>query len=385
MKDSKIKKVKAREILNSKGNPTIEVEIETSLGKFLASVPSGTSKGKYEAKELKAKIAVKNVNEIINPQLKGKNPACQKEIDELLIKLDGTENKSKLGANAILGVSMAICRAGAKAEKLPLWKWISKVAKIKPRLAKPSILLIEGGLHGRGGSDIQEFMIVPQAKKFKESLIQAKRIYQELKKIIKKNYNLRTGIEGGFVLPIKNPKETLNLILTAVKQKKIKIILDIAASHYFRKKTPKYYLSLVKQYPILGLEDPFSQDDWSAWQKINSEFKTQKLKVLIIGDDLTVTNLKRIKRAHQRKACNAIILKLNQIGTVTEAIAAAKLAKSYGWKIMVSHRSGETLDDFIADLTVGIGAEFIKSGAPFPKERMVKYNRLLKIEQEIYG
>jgi len=396
---SKIKSVKAKEILDSRRKPTLKVELQTSLGKFLALVPSGTSKGKYEAAELASKIAIKNVNKIIGPKLRGKDPIQQKEIDQFLIKIDGTKNKHHLGANAILGVSIAVCRAGAKAKNLPLWQWISKIARIKPSLPTPCLLFIEGGLHGKGNLDIQEFMVFIEENSFKEKFKGARKNFQNLRKILTKKYPTvakKLGLEGAFIPPLKDTKTALNLLIEAAKKKPIKIILDAAASTFFKKgkyyfekkKLNKdelldFYLELSKIYPIAAIEDPFAENDWQGWKKLRSKIKNQKLKILLIGDDLTVTNPKRIRVAYQKKACNAVILKPNQIGTVSETIEAARLAKSFGWKIIVSHRSGETTDDFISDLSVGLGADFIKSGAPFPKERLVKYNRLIEIEKEM--
>jgi len=391
MESYKIKSIKAKEIRDSRGKPTVEVELKTPSFFVRASVPSGTSKGKYEAVAKPAKLAVKNVNKIISPRLIDKDLTKQKAIDDFLIKLDGTKNKSRLGANAILPVSMAVCRAGAKAQKIPLWKWLSKIAAKKPSLPAPCVLFMEGGLHGRGKLDIQEFMAVFPGQSFREKFKKAMATFQSLGKILPKKY----GIEGAFSPSFKNTKEALDLLIKVGKKKKIKIILDVAASHSRLKRTPEYYLKVAKEYPILGIEDPFRQDDWQNWKKLNSkteslfiETKVKKRKkssspILIIGDDLTVTNPERIKLAKKRKACSGVIIKPNQIGTVTETIEAANLAKSFGWKIIVSHRSGETLDDFIADLAVGVEADFIKSGAPFPKERMAKYNRLIQIEKEL--
>ncbi|MBZ9577887.1 enolase [Patescibacteria group bacterium] len=364
-----IKGLKAREILDSRGKPTVEVELRTNKGVFRASVPSGASEGKHEAIELKASEAVKNVNQIIAPELEARDPALQKEIDELMIDLDGTENKSKLGANAILPVSIAVCRAGAAVKKLPLWKYISQIAKTKPGLPTPSVLLIEGGLHAKNKLDFQEFMIVTKFE-------QAKEIYQKLGKI------LATGLgdEGGFAPQISDPNQTLDFIMEAARGYTIKIGLDCAASHWRKKKYDiDFYTSLVSKYPIIFLEDPFGEEDWELFQEI-----TRKLgkKVTIVGDDLLTTNVKRIKKARSKRACNGTIIKPDQVGTVNEVIEAVKLAKSFDWKIMVSHRAGETMDDFIADLAVGIGADFIKSGGPTKPERLVKYNRLLKIEEE---
>ena len=412
----KIKKIKAREILDSRGNPTIEVELAGDFGKVRASVPSGKSKGKYEAVELRdggkrykgmgVLKAVRNINEIIEPKIKDKDPTEQKEIDELIIELDGTKNKAKLGANAILAVSMVVCRAGAAATNLPLYKYINKISKlaeVRPRLTLPSNKLpvpcfniINGGAHTENDLDIQEFMVVPQTNSFKSNFEMVSKIYATLKSIIKEKYKtLKIGDEGGFSPSIKEAKEAIELILQAANrlgcENKIKIILDCAASEFFkderysmkigqfsREKLTEYYLNLINNYPIVGLEDPFSQDDWKAWKALSL-----KSKFLVIGDDLTATNPERIKLAQRENACNGIIVKPNQIGTVTEAIEAAKLAKSFDWKIIVSHRSGETMDDFISDFAVGIDADFIKAGAPAKPERLTKYNRLLRIEEEL--
>jgi enolase len=386
-----IKKVKARQIRDSRGKLTVEAELTADLGRFFASVPSGTSTGKFEAKVKEAKDAIKNINEIISPKIAGKKIDSQKRMDDLLIKLDGTKDKSGLGANSTLAVSVAVLRAGAKAQKLPLWKWISKISGMRPKLPYPSLLQIEGGLHaGKGGTDIQEFMTVLQGRSFGENLRQGTKIYNALRTILLKKYGQKAvnlGLEGAFVPSIKNAEEILYLIMAAAKKvglgKKVKIILDVAASHDYPRKTVAYYLDLLERYPILGLEDPFPENDWRNWRLIMSKVKNKKQKVMVIGDDLTVTNVERMKEAHRKKACSALIIKPNQIGTVSETIMAANLAKSFGWKIIVSHRSGETMDDFIADLSVGIGADFIKSGAPSRPERLAKYNRLIKIEKEL--
>ncbi|KPJ56944.1 enolase [Parcubacteria bacterium DG_74_2] len=413
MMNSKIKKIKAREILDSRGNPTVEVKLETNLGVFRASVPSGASEGKYEALELRdggkryfgkgVLRAIKNVNEIIGPKLKGKDVKKQKEIDDLMKELDGTENKSRLGANSIYGVSLATCRAGAKAKNLPLFRYISQlIGNLSPNLALPfsSFNILNGGLHAGNDLDIQEFMVVPEAGSFSENLRLAAEIYHKLKEILKEKYGERAinvGDEGGFAPPLKFSKEALDLISQAIEnlgyQGKIKLILDCAASQFFREgkyklegsfftkgRLLKYYSDLIQKYPIIALEDPFSEEDWDAFQKI-----TEKIgeKILIIGDDLLVTNPKRIMEAERKKACNGLLLKIDQIGTVSEAIKAAKLASQFGWKIMVSHRSGDTCDNFISDFAVGISTNFIKAGAPARGERVAKYNRLLEIEEEV--
>jgi len=395
-KNSKITSIKAREILDSRGNWTVEVDLTTDLGLFRASVPSGVSKGKWEAVEKKAKIAVNNVNKIIGPKLKGKDVTCQKEIDNLMIKLDGTKNKSKLGANAILAVSMAVCRAGAAAKNIPLWKWISRIAGTKLILPNPCILYLEGGFHSKEGLDVQEFMGFVKEKSFKEKLRVGTKIYHALREILTKKYRkkgVKTGMEGAFTPPIKKTKEALDLLMRAGQKKKIKIILDAAASSFFRKgkyyfegkrlnggELLDFYLKLCQKYPIIAIEDPFSQEDWKSFQKI-----TKKLgkKVTIIGDDLLVTNIKRIKKAIRKKACNGLILKPNQIGTISETITAARYAFKNKWKVFVKHRSGETKDDFIADLAVGLGTGWLMAGAPSREERLAKYSRLLKIEKEI--
>ena len=420
-KTSKIKRIKAREILDSRGNPTIEVELETDFGIFRGSVPSGASKGKYEARELRdggkryngmgVLKAVKNVNEIIGPKLIGKDSTNQKEIDEILINLDGTEDKSKLGANAICGVSMSVCQAGASSQNLPLYKYIARIysgqTPVKNTIPRACFNIINGGAHAGNDLDFQEFMIVPHTRpqggysSFSDNLRVASEIYHQLKEILEKKFGqlaANLGDEGGFAPPIRFPQEAIELILEAAKKLdyEIKIILDVAASQFFkngkyrmkigvfsREGLLNYYSDLIQKYPIMGLEDPFSEDDFAGWKMLNSKFLIPNSKFLIIGDDLTVTNPRRIKMAKEKEDCNAMILKINQIGTITEALEAAKLAKSFGWKIIVSHRSGETNDDFISDLAVGIGADFIKAGAPARGERVAKYNRLLKIEEEL--
>jgi enolase len=416
MKILKIKSIKAREILDSRGNPTVEVELETDFGKFFASVPSGASKGKYEAVELRdggkryfgkgVKKAIKNIEEIISKKLKVFDVTKQKEIDQILIELDGTENKSKLGANAICGVSLVVCKAGAQAKRLPLYKYIRTLYDIRNtqyNIPRPSFNIINGGAHAGNDLDFQEFMVSPKGKSFSENLRIGAEIYHKLKEIIAKKYGklaTNLGDEGGFAPPIKDPEIAIKLILEAAKslnyQNKISIILDVAASQFFDGKKYKtkignfsgkelanFYLKLIKKYPIEGIEDPFAQDDFESWQNFSLQLRAYSFQLIVIGDDLTVTNPKRIKLAKEKGLCNAIIVKINQIGTVAEAIKAVKLAKSFGWKIMVSHRSGETTDDFISDFAVGIGADLIKSGAPARGERVAKYNRLLKVEEEL--
>jgi enolase len=407
----KIKSIKAREILDSRGWPTVEVNISTSSFSSKAAVPSGTSTGKYEAWELRdggkryygkgVKKAVDNINKIIAPRIISKDSTKQKEIDRFLINLDGTKNKSRLGANAILAVSMAACRSGAKAQNLTLYKYIGKVFNFGIKLPNPCFLMIEGALHAGNSLDIQEFMISPRGNSFKEKLRAGTETYHTLGKILEENYGkaaINVGLEGGFTAPmLKKSEKALDLIKKSIKtagyQKDIKIMLDVAASSFFKnniykfegktlsnEKLLNFYQKLIQKYPIFAIEDPFSEGDLKGFREIS---KLLNKKVLIVGDDLLVTNSERVNMANINKLCNAMILKLNQIGTVTEAIETAKLAKRFGWKIIVSHRSGETTDDFISDLAVGISAEFIKTGAPARGERVVKYNRLLEIEEEL--
>jgi len=400
MKNSKIKSIKAREILDSRSKPTVEVRLETEKGIFKASVPSGASTGRKEAVEIKAEKAVDNIRMIISPKIKGKDPTKQREIDEFMIKLDGTKNKSKLGANAILGVSLAVCRAGAAAQGIPLYLYINQFCEngsCNIGLPRPCFNIINGGAHADNDLEIQEFMIIPQKDSFRENFQRGKEVYKNLKAILKKEFGEKgiiIGDEGGFSPPIKKDADAFEFLRAASDNfKNIKLGLDCAATQLYREGKYKldekkisreefldFYLDLAKKYPIIFFEDPFSEEDWEGWKIIKSKTET---KILIIGDDLTVTNKELVIRAISEKSIDGIIVKPNQIGTVTEAIETIKVARKAGLKIIVSHRSGETLDDFIADLAVGIGADFIKSGAPAPKERIAKYNRLLKIEEEL--
>jgi len=409
----RIKKVRAREILDSRGNPTVKVDLICGHGIFSASAPSGASKGKREAVELRdggeryfgkgVLKAVKNVNEIIGPKLIGKNPTEQKGLDNLMVELDGTENKSNLGANAVYPVSLAICRAGAKAKNLSLFQYISQLSGSFSKnlfLSFPAFNIINGGMHAGNDLAFQEFMILPETESFSENLRWASEVYQKLKEILKERYGklaTNVGDEGGFAPPLKFSRDALDLISKAIEnlalQGKIKFIIDCAASHFFengkykldgrkadREELLKYYLELTERFPILGFEDPFFEEDWEGFQKITKELGGKNY---IIGDDLLVTNPKRIIEAAKKESCNCLLVKINQIGTLTEAIEAVKMARGFGWKIMVSHRSGETCDDFISDFAVGISANFIKAGAPARGERVAKYNRLLEIEEEI--
>ena len=406
----KIKSLKAKEILDSKGMPTVEVKLKTDLGIFEASAPSGVSTGKYEAVELRdddgkgVKKAVENVEKIIAPVLEKEDLIDQKRADNILIQLDGTKNKSRLGSNAILPVSIAVCRALAKLEEIPLYKYIRKVrnSELEVRnwhMPLPSFNMIEGGKHTHSKNSnqtklaFQEFMVMPQSGSFKENLEIGKRIYGKLKEILKKKFKkTELSAEGAFAAPV-NTFEALDLIVEAGRGENIKIAIDAAASNFYQDNKYEFegraiskedlgeiYREITPRYPVISIEDPFFEEGFEDFAELKLKLNN---KILIIGDDLTVSNIERIKTAQEKNACSGLILKPNQIGTITETLEAANLAKSFGWKIMVSNRGGETEDDFIADLAVGVGAEFIKSGAPYPKERMAKYNRLVKIEREL--
>ena len=409
---AKIKKIHAREIYDSRGNPTVEVDVFTEKFMARAEVPSGASTGTHEALELRdggkrllgqgVKKAVKNVNTILNRKLKGLDVTKQEKIDELMIDIDGTKNKAKLGANAILGVSMAVTRAGALALGIPLYKHIAQLAETKKlTLPIPCMNVINGGKHAGNELDFQEFMLIPVgAKSFSEALQIGSEVYHILKEDIKKRHGLNAvnvGDEGGFAPPVATGEEGFNLLTEAVAdagyKKKVKFGMDAAASefyhdgyYYFEKKKItsnkmlEVYEDLVKNYPIISIEDPFDQEDFEAFRELTAKLKG---KTQIVGDDLTVTNPERVRKAIRTSACNCLLLKVNQIGSVTEALEAAKLAFSQDWNVMVSHRSGETRDDFIADLVVGLSTGQIKAGAPCRAERLAKYNQLLRIEEEL--
>ncbi|OGZ62736.1 MAG: phosphopyruvate hydratase [Candidatus Staskawiczbacteria bacterium RIFCSPHIGHO2_01_FULL_34_27] len=397
---SKIKEIIAREILDSRGKPTVEVELHVGNDVFIDSCPSGTSSGANEALELRdedgrsVKKVVDNVNNIIAKALVGMDPLEQKAIDEVMIKLDGTKNKSKLGANAILPVSMAVARAGAAVNKIPLYQHISNISGNNLNMPLPSFNIINGGAHAKNQLDVQEFMVMPQKKTFTENLIIGSKVFEKLTQIIKESFGElpEMGFEGGYAPMISKAEQALYMLKNAIGDFDAKIAIDVAATELYkdgkyilegrefsRQELIDFYKDLVSRFPIISIEDAFSEEDWEGFKEIKQELKD----TIIIGDDLTTTNIKRIKEAESKKACNGIIIKLNQIGSVSETIEAVNMAKSYGWKIMVSHRSGETLDNFIADLAVGVGADFIKSGAYTREERVVKYNRLLEIEQEL--
>ncbi|KAJ8731285.1 hypothetical protein PYW07_004449 [Mythimna separata] len=416
-----IKSIRARQIFDSRGNPTVEVDLVTELGLFRAAVPSGASTGVHEALELRDNVkgqyhgkgvltAIKNINDIIAPELAKQSfeVTQQKEIDGFMLSLDGTENKSKLGANAILGVSLAVAKAGAAKKGVPLYKHLADLAgNADIVLPVPAFNVINGGSHAGNKLAMQEFMILPTgATSFSEAMRMGTEVYHHLKKIIKDKFGLDStavGDEGGFAPNIQNNKDALFLIQDAIQMAgytgKIEIGMDVAASEFFKNgtydldfKNPKsnpndylpsdklaeVYLDFIKDFPMVSIEDPFDQDDWAAWANLTSRTPIQ-----IVGDDLTVTNPKRIATAVEKKACNCLLLKVNQIGSVTESIDAHLLAKKNGWGTMVSHRSGETEDTFIADLVVGLSTGQIKTGAPCRSERLAKYNQILRIEEEL--
>ncbi|KAL7721917.1 Enolase 1 [Entamoeba marina] len=418
-----ITKVHAREIFDSRGNPTIEVEITTAKGMFRSCVPSGASTGVHEAVELrdgdKSRFggkgclkAVENVNTIIAPAIMGKNVCEQKELDELMIKLDGTANKGKLGANAILACSMSICRAGAAEKNLPLYKYLAEITNHKEMtMPVPCFNVINGGSHAGNALAMQEFMICPTgAKDFHEALRMAAETYQCLKVVIKAKYGqdaTNVGDEGGFAPNISSAREGLDLLVEAIAKAgytgKIEIAMDCAASEFYEngkydlgKKIPaekksadlvkdtdgliQEYVDYAEKYPLASIEDPFDEDDWAAWTKFN---KNHGNKFQIVGDDLLVTNPKRVSEAMEKDACNSVLIKVNQIGSLTETFETIRMAQEKGWGCMVSHRSGETEDTFIADLVVGLNCKQIKTGATCRSERLCKYNQLMRIEEEL--
>jgi enolase len=415
---AKIKSVKAREILDSRGNPTIEVEVILDNGKKAwAGVPSGASTGSREALELRdgdkrryggkgVLKAVKNVNTIIAPKLKGIDASKQKEIDQLMIKLDGTDNKSKLGANAMLGVSMAVARTAAFSAKKPLYVYLHNKywSKGKMSFPVPMMNIMNGGAHAGWSIDIQEFMVTPQQKNIKEAVRCGAEIFHALKKLLSKaGFQTTVGDEGGYAPRLAGNEQAMGLIIQAITEagyklgKDVKIAIDSAASEFYDetkkiyemkadKKTRssaemiKMYENWVKKYPIESLEDGLAEGDWSGWAGLT---KTLGKKISLIGDDLFVTNPKILKEGIEKKVANAILIKLNQIGTLTETVEAMKLAQVNKYKLAVSHRSGETPDDFISDLAVASGAEFIKTGSLSRGERVAKYNRLMEIWDEL--
>lgn len=414
---AKIKSVKAREILDSRGNPTVEVEIILDNNKKAwASVPSGASTGSHEALELRdgdkkrydgkgVLKAVNNINKKIASKIIGLDPTKQLEIDQLMINLDGTDNKSNLGANAILGVSMAVARSGAISNGLPLYAYLREQfwsQEKKWQFPVPMMNILNGGAHAGWSIDIQEFMITPQQKNIKEAIRCGAEIFQILKSILKKaNYPITVGDEGGYAPSLPGNEKALALMAQAVQKagyslgQDVKIAIDAASSEFFKngkyemkadKKTrtsvemTAMYEGWLKKYPIESIEDGLSEDDWDGWKNHTSKLGK---KVALVGDDLFVTNVTRLQKGIENDIANAILIKLNQIGTVSETIDAIKLAQSHKYKVAISHRSGETVDDFIADLAVASKAEYIKTGSLSRGERVTKYNRLMEIFDEV--
>ncbi len=409
--DTEIIRVRGREILDSRGNPTVEVEVTLKCGVTgRAAVPAGASKGKHEALELRdggsryggkgVLKAVENVNVLIASELKGMDAINQREIDTAMIELDGTENKSRLGANAILGTSMAVARAAALALKVPLFVYLGGACS--NLLPVPMMNILNGGVHANWqGADFQEYMIAPYgANSFSEALRWGSEVYHSLKNLLKeKGYSVGVGDEGGFAPKVKSNEEPIELITEAIEKagyepgKQIGIALDPASSEFFEngyyilrtenrklssEEMVEVYCELVEKYPIILIEDGLAEDDWDNWKILNEKLGS---KIELVGDDIFVTNVKRIKKGIEDGIANAVLIKLNQIGTVSETIDAVKLAHKAGWGTMISHRSGETVDSFISDLAVAMNAGHIKTGAPCRGERVEKYNQLLRIEE----
>lgn len=417
-----IKAIHAREIIDSRGNPTVEVDLTLSNSEtvYRASVPSGASTGIHEAVELRdggarylgkgTLKAVNNVKSIIAPKLLGLDPTKQREIDEIMKNLDGTENKGKLGANAILGVSLAVAKAGAAAKGVPLFAHFADLIKNdNVVLPVPSFNVINGGSHAGNKLAFQEFMILPTgASSFSEAMVMGCEVYHHLKSVIKKKYGqdaTNVGDEGGFAPNIQSNREGVELLMTAIEKSgyadKVKIGMDVASSEFYTEdgrydldfksdggkkeilsgeELAQLYIDLANEFPIVSIEDPFDQDDWTHYSAFTSKIGKQ---VQVVGDDLLCTNPKRIATALDAKACNALLLKVNQIGSVSESVDAVALSKKNGWGVMTSHRSGETEDSYIADLAVGLSTGQIKTGAPCRSERLAKYNQLLRIEEQL--
>ena len=407
---SKILKVKGRQIFDSRGNPTVEAEVFTKNNSAKAICPSGASTGTYEAFEKRDKSnkkylgksvlsAVNSINKKISKKLKGQNVHNQERVDAIMINLDGSKQKNKLGANAILAVSMAVKKLSAKEKNIPLYK--NFLIKNNFKLPYPMMNIINGGAHANNGLRIQEFMIRPdKAKSFSEAMRICFLVVKNLSKLLeKRKLSTSVGDEGGFAPMISNNNQALDLIVSAIKKsgfingKHVSICLDVAANELYKKnrysihskkyisveKSIKEYSKIIKRYKIKSLEDPFAENDWISWSKIMRTIK----QVQIVGDDLYVTNLERLKKGFLNISSNAILIKLNQIGTVSETLDVIKFAQIIGFKTIVSHRSGDTEDTFIADLAVGTNSNQIKTGSLARSERVAKYNQLLRIEEEL--
>lgn len=409
--ETRIKDIFAREILDSRGYPTVECEVMLENGaKGIATVPSGASTGEHEAVELRdkdtrymgkgVKKAVTNINSVIAPALMGQKATNQLSVDSVLTTLDTSENKSKLGANALLAVSLSVAKAAAKAVKLPLYRYLG--SPYTHRLPVPMMNILNGGAHASNNIDIQEFMIMPVGfRSFSEGLRAATEVYHTLGKLLRdKNLSTAVGDEGGFAPNLQSDEDAIELILVAIKKAgfdtdQIKLALDAASSEWYtdgRYVLPKrgtvytgkelisYFNSLKENYPIISIEDPLAEDDWQSWQEFTNSSKDN---LQIVGDDLFVTNYKRLEKGISLGAGNSILIKVNQIGTLSETLRAIETAHRAGYTTVISHRSGETEDTTIADIAVAVNAGQIKTGAPCRSERVAKYNRLLKIEQEL--
>jgi enolase len=407
----------AREILDSRGIPTIECSVWLDDGTYaVSSVPSGTSRGKYESLELRdtqssrmlgngVLQAVNNINTIIAPQLVGRDPTRQTEIDQIMVDLDGTANKTRLGANAMIAVSQAVLKVGAASMQLPVYYYIQQKYLLTETLQIPSCIfnMIDGGKHGATNLDFQEFQIVPASHMdFLSSLEMASVLFRKLEEVlISKGAIHSFGMDGGFAPNLYNNTDAFEILIETIKNSPYTFVqdlffgVDMAASEFYQaskyalkdktqpyspKELLEYYKNIRKLYHVFSFEDPFQEDDWGIWQEMTAELGET---TTIIGDDMLVGNKTRTQRAIEQKACNAILIKLNQVGTISETIEVVKLAKDAGWQVIVSHRNGETNDDFIADFAVGIGANYTKFGPPNRGERVAKYNRLLQINGEI--
>ncbi len=431
----KIESIHAHEILDSRGNPTLSVTVLLENGvSGSASVPSGASTGVHEALELRdgdkkryhgqgVLKAIANVHKKIAPALRGMNVTHQRDIDAVMLALDGTMNKSKLGANAILGVSLACAHAAARAKQMPLYaylRWVFDLSKSNGtnrtyRMPLPTMNVLNGGAHAGWILDFQEFMIVPLQKKFRERVRCGAEVFHELGALLKKRgFSTLKGDEGGYAVPLKTNEDAFKMIMLAIKAagyvpgKDVVLAMDPAVSELYNEKTKRYELKRegkslsteqmiamwerwVKKYPIVSLEDGLDQDDWDGWVELTRRLGKpgsawsglQAGKIALVGDDFLVTNVARLSKAIEKKAGNAILIKVNQIGSLSETMDAIMLAKQYGYKVSVSHRSGETEDTTIADLAVAVNADYIKTGSLSRSERLAKYNRLMEIEEEV--
>lgn len=414
---AKIAKVFARQIIDSRATPTVEVDLyleDGSMGR--AAVPSGASTGTHEALELrdgdKSKYlgkgvlkAVENVKTVIANEIVGKEYTTQEELDNALLSLDGTETKSNLGANAILGVSLAFAKAVAESRKMPLFKYINELyGSPALKLPRPMFNIMNGGKHANWSTDIQEFMIVMPNAEYSDQVRMACEVFMNLEKVLKeKGLNTNIGNEGGFAPGFKSNEDALNLIVEAVEKSGYKmgtdvmLALDVASSEFYNAETKTYTLktenkelsreewmqrviSWTETHPFISIEDPFAEDDWASWSEFTAKVGS---KLQIVGDDLLVTNVKRVERAITEKACNALLVKVNQIGSLTETLKAMKMAENAGWNNVMSHRSGETEDVTISHIAVGTGCGQLKTGAPSRGERTAKYNEIIRISEEI--